>query len=82
MFFPHTNFEGWFVLPDEMIELALRQDWLDGMLATVKRLSEIIVTTPLSEVERMVLLSQLGNMQQHLRESVDRLIADRLLRNN
>lgn len=82
MFFPQTNFEGWFVLPDEMIELALRQDWLDGMLATVKRLSEIIVTTPLSEVERLVLLSQLWNIQQHLRESVDRLIADRLLRNN
>lgn len=82
MFSPHTNADGWVVVPDEMTELALRQDCLDGLLATVQRLREILATIPLSTVERQVLLSQLWLMQQYLREPVNSLVADRLLRNN
>ena len=82
MFSPHPNNDGWAILPDEMTELALRQDCLDGLLATVQRLREIIATIPLSPVERQVLLSQLWHMQHSLREPVDSLVADRLLRKN
>ena len=82
MFSPHTNTDEWVIVPDEMTELALRQDCLDGLLATVQRLREILATIPLSTVERQVLLSQLWQMQQYVREPVNSLVADRLLRNN
>ncbi len=82
MFSPQTDADEWVVLPDEMTELALRQDCLNGLLATVQRLREIIARVPLSPVERQVLLSQLWRIQQYLREPVNSLVADRLLRNN
>ena len=74
--------EGWYPLPDEMTELALRQDGLDGMLATIKRLHQIVATVSLSESERQVLLSQLGYMQWYLQEAVNSLVADRFTRMN
>ncbi len=82
MFFPQSGYEEWYLLPEEMTELALRQDGLDGMLATIQRLRQIVATVPLSAVERQVLLSQLWNMQMHLQETVNSLVADRLLRKN
>lgn len=74
---PQDPAEGWYPFPDEMMELALRQDGLDGMLATIKRLHQIVATVPLSDAERQVLLSQLGYMQWYLQETVDSLVADR-----
>ena len=74
--------EEWYCLPDEMTELALRQDGLDGMLATIHRLHQLVATAPLSETERQVLYSQLWNTQFHLQETVNSLVADRLLRKN
>lgn len=82
MFSPQTDSDGWVAFPDEMTELALRQDCLNGLLATIQRLREIIAGVPLSPVERQVLLSQLWRMQQYLREPVNSLVADRLQRNN
>ncbi len=74
--------EGWHPLPDEMTELALRQDGLDGMLATIRRLHQIVATVSLSESARQVLLSQLGYMQWYLQEAVNSLVADRFTRMN
>jgi hypothetical protein len=82
MYSPQTDTDGWVVLPDETTELALRQDCLNGLLATVQRLREIIARVPLSLVERQVLLSQLWRIQQYVKEPVNSLVADRLLRNN
>jgi hypothetical protein len=82
MLFPRTGTDGWGSVPDEMTELALRQDCLNGLLATIQRLREIIATVPLSAVERQVLLSQLWQMQHFLREPVNSLVADRQARKN
>lgn len=82
MFPPQTDTNGWVGWPDEMTELALRQDCLNGLLVTIQRLREIIAKVPLSSVERQVLLSQLWQMQHSLREPVNSLVADRQARNN
>jgi hypothetical protein len=82
MFLPHINADGWSLLPDEATDLTLRQDYLDGMLATLTRLREIILMSPLSEVERQALLCELWNIQQHLSEFIHTLVANHLLRTN
>lgn len=82
MLLPHMNADGWTLLPDEETDLTLRQDYLDGMLATLLRFREIILMAPLSEVERQALLAELWNIQQHLSEFVHTLVANRLLKTN
>ncbi len=82
MFLPPLHADGWCLLPDEATDLTLRQDYLDGMLATLIRLREIICTASISEVERQALLAECWNIQQHVKEFVDTLLANHLLRRN
>ena len=82
MFSPQTGYDGWSVFPDEQQQLALQQDCLEQMEATIKRLRTIVVQALMPETERQTLLYQLSHIQQHLRESVNILVADTYQRAN
>lgn len=82
MSFPQTSHEGWAVFPDEQEQLALHQDCLEDMEATIQRLRAIVASTSLPEIERQALLYQLSHILLHLRESVNHLLADQLRRRN
>ena len=82
MFYPQTGYEGWSVFPDEEVQLALHQDCLEQMETTIKRLRKIVAQISMPEVERQTILYQLSHILQHLRESVNLLVADKRQKKN
>jgi threonine aldolase len=82
MFSPETDDKRWPTFRDEEATLALREDYLERMEVTIKRLGDLIAQAQLLEAERQLLLYQLSHIQQHLRESLNMLLAKKLLSNN
>lgn len=82
MFYPQTGYEGLSAWRSEEEDLALRQDCQEDMEATITRLRTIVIHAPMSEVERQIVLYQLTHILQHLRESVNLLLAEKQLRHN
>ena len=81
-FFRQTGYEGWLTFYPEEELLAVRQACHEEMEQALTRLYAIVAQASLGEEECQQLLYQMSHIQQHLREAINLLAADYLLRTN